>query len=69
MWDARRMAISERKMMPATVRRVRANFWRRLLERAAGLRPARGRRFRIANVADDMSDCSNDRSKKSCVLT
>ena len=39
--------------MPAMVRRVRANFWRRLLERAAGLRPARGRRLRIAKVADD----------------
>ena len=39
--------------MPAMVRRVRADFWRRLLDRAAGLRPARGRRLRMAKVADD----------------
>lgn len=46
------MAISERKTTPAIVRRVRANLWRRLLDRAAGLRPAWGRRLRMAKVAD-----------------
>ena len=51
-WDARRSASSERKTMPAMVSRVRATLWRRLVDRPPGLRPARGRRLRIATVAD-----------------
>ncbi len=49
-WKPRRIAISERKTVPVKVRTVKANFWRLLLDREAGLRPAKGRRLRRAIV-------------------
>ena len=44
------MAISERKIMPAIVRRTRAKVLRRRADLDMGRRPAWGRRLLVANV-------------------